>query len=222
MDNQLKFELLILILTLVIARVLFLIHKITTGHSKYATGRRQKSCKSIICIGSGGHTTEMLKLIETLDFIKYSPRYYIIASNDVTSARKVEDLEHIKRKYIRKEPDYRIYRIPRSRDVKQSYITSTFTTLYSILYSIPLVLQTMPDLILCNGPGTCIPICGLAFLLKIIYIADTRVVFIESFCRTKTFSLTGRILMYFADNFLVQWPSLKRKLRRSEYIGQLM
>lgn len=211
----------ILFVVLIIARILFLTHKITTGHSKYASVKRQTSCKTLICIGSGGHTTEMLKLIETLDFVKYSPRYYVMASKDVTSAQKVKDLEQKKSIHTDSE-NYRICRIPRSRVVKQTYFTTVFTTLYSILYSIPLIFQTMPDLILCNGPGTCIPICGLAFLLKTMFIFDTRIVFIESFCRTKTFSLTGKILMYFADNFLVQWPILKRRLKRSEYIGQLM
>lgn len=220
--DQLKFELFLLFVILIVARVLYLVHKITTGHSKYATVKRQTSCKTLICIGSGGHTTEMLKLIETLDFVKYSPRCYVMASNDVTSMQKVKNVEQNKRTDRKNDLDYRIFRIPRSRTVKQSYFTSVFTTLFSILYSIPLIFQTMPDLILCNGPGTCIPICGLAFLLKTMFICDTRIVFIESFCRTNTFSLTGKILMYFADNFLVQWPSLKKKLRRSEYIGQLM
>ncbi|KAJ8910840.1 hypothetical protein NQ315_015575 [Exocentrus adspersus] len=222
MESQLRLELGILFIVLIVARVLFLIHKVTTGHSKYATSKRKSSCKTIICIGSGGHTTEMLKLVSNLDFTKYSPRYYIMASSDVTSMQKVEELEKAKRLPTKGTIDYRIYRIPRSRVVKQSYFTSVFTTLYSILYTTPVIFMIRPDLILCNGPGTCIPVCGLAFLLKLIFVKDTRIVFIESFCRTQTFSLTGKILIYFADNFLVQWPSLKRKLKRSEYIGQLM
>lgn len=207
-------------INIIIARILFLIHKITTGYSKYEQTKRQKPCETMICIGSGGHTTEMLKLLECVDFSKYSPRYYIIAKNDKTSLLKVEELEQ--RRKINGHSHYKIIRIPRSRIVHQSYITSIFTTLFSILYCIPVVLRYRPDIVLCNGPGTCIPICGLSFLLKAFFIKNTRIVFIESFCRTKTFSLSGKILTYIADNFIVQWPALARKLKRAEYIGQLM
>lgn len=35
-----------------------------------------------------------------------------------------------------------------------------------------------------------------------------RVVFVESLCRVQSLSLTGRILYYLADRFVVQWPGL--------------
>ncbi|RZB62193.1 Alg14 domain containing protein, partial [Asbolus verrucosus] len=217
---QLKLELTILVFVLILARILYIVHKITTGFSREAPTKRVSPCKTVICIGSGGHTTEMLSLLNTIDFMKYSPRYYILANTDKTSFAKVKNLENLKNGT--KDDAYKIIEIPRSRVVGQSYITSVFTTLYSILYSIPFVLKIRPELILCNGPGTCIPVCLAGFLLKVAFITDTRIVFIESFCRTETFSLSGKILMYFADNFLVQWPSLKQKLKRAEYIGQLM
>ncbi|XP_066144420.1 UDP-N-acetylglucosamine transferase subunit ALG14 [Euwallacea fornicatus] len=219
MDGQLKVELGLLIVALVVARIAYLIHKITTGYSRYAP-KRQKSCSTVICIGSGGHTTEMLRLIENLHFNNYTPRYYVIAKSDVTSLSKVTDFEEARKSSLNK--DYFILNVPRSRSVGQSYITSIFTTIYSILYILPVSFKLRPDLILCNGPGTCIPICILSFFLKCCFICETRIMFIESFCRTQTFSLTGKILMYIADNFIVQWPSLKAKLKRAEYIGQLM
>lgn len=193
---------------------MFLMHKAATGFSRISS-KRTKPCKTVICIGSGGHTTEMLQLLRTLDFGRYSPRYYIMASSDKTSPAKILAIEN-------SNTDFEIVEIPRSRIVGQSYITSVFTTLYSILYSVPVVCRIRPDLVLCNGPGTCIPICVTAFLLKAGFVSDTRIVFVESFCRTRSFSLSGKILMYFADNILVQWPKLRGKLKRAEYIGQLM
>ncbi|KAG5898045.1 hypothetical protein JTB14_001754 [Gonioctena quinquepunctata] len=218
MDGQLLTELCILCIFLLVARILFLIHKITTGHSKYATYKRTTPCKTVICIGSGGHTTEMITLIKNLDFDKYSPRYYVMAKSDVTSETKIQELERNKAEQGQ-STDYVIYKIPRSRVVNQSFITSVFTTIFSILYSIPIALKIRPELILCNGPGTCIPICGLGFLLRIFCIVETKIVFIESFCRTRTLSLSGKILLYLADNFIVQWPSLKEKFKRTDYIG---
>lgn len=214
-------ELIVLSVLILIARALYLIHKITTGFSKVATAKRTGSCKVIICIGSGGHTTEMLMLVKTLDFAKYSPRYYIMANTDHISSCKVHAIEKMKCNE-QESVNYKILEIPRSRSVKQSYFTSIFTTLYSVIYSIPLVCKIRPDLVLCNGPGTCVPICVIAFILKVLFICDTRIVFIESFCRTQTFSLTGKILRYIADNVIVQWPYLKSKMKQADYIGQLI
>lgn len=208
-------EFVILIFLAIIARILFLMHKAATGFSRTASNKRTRACKTIICIGSGGHTTEMLKLVQTLDFSKYTPRTYIMASSDKISSSKICLVEG-------SNNDFDIVEIPRSRVVGQSYVTSVFTTLFSVIYCIPVVCRLRPDLVLCNGPGTCIPICVIAFMLKAAFISDTRIVFVESYCRTRTFSLSGMILMYFADNILVQWPKLKNKLKRAEYIGQLM
>lgn len=202
---------------LVLARILFLIHKITTGHSKYVK-KVKSNYKTIICIGSGGHTTEMLKLIKDMDCKKYYPRYYFVARSDTTSVAKIQNFEKNKSQ----TDGYKIIKIPRSRVVHQSYLTSILTTSFSIIYSFPIVCTIRPDLVLCNGPGTCIPICGITFLLKASFIANSKIIFVESFCRTRTFSLTGKILVYIADSFIVQWPFLTKKLKRAEYIGQLM
>lgn len=209
----------VMIILIILARILYLIHKITTGHTRTSDKKRAKPAKTFICMGSGGHTTEMLNLIKNMDFRnKYLPRYYIVASNDHISVDKVLKFESIKSN----GRHYKIKKIPRSRNVHQSYISSVFSTIYAMLCSVPLVVKERPDLILCNGPGSCVPICLVAFLLRVAFIHDSRLIFVESFCRVKTFSLTGKILMYFADNIIVQWPSLQKKLKRSEYIGQLM
>lgn len=208
---------LILTVFIAITRVMFVMHKIVTGHSKYVS-KTKANCKTLICLGSGGHTTEMFKLLKDLDCNKFSPRYYFVANNDSTSLKSIEEFER-----IRNQVDgYKIFKIPRSRVVHQSYFTAVITTIYSTLYCLPILCKLRLDLILCNGPGTCIPICLISFLLKVGFISNSKILFVESFCRTKTFSMTGKILIYFADNFIVQWPYLTRKLKRAEYIGQLM
>lgn len=212
--SVLAFSFILGLLSLIAIRLLWMISKVTNG-APSKPHYRTKPAKTVICIGSGGHTTEMLHLTRTLDASKFTPRIYLIADSDTTSAAKVRDAE-------RSNPDYKLLYVPRSRKVGQSYTTSVFTTLYSIIRTVPLVVRTRPDLLLCNGPGTCIPVCLIAFALKSLFVCDTRIVFVESFCRTRTFSLTGKILMGVADNILVQWPALKTKLRRVDYIGQLM
>ncbi len=43
-------------------------------------------------LGSGGHTTEMMRLVSALDKEKYHPRLYLVAETDARSAEKA--LEH--------------------------------------------------------------------------------------------------------------------------------
>lgn len=212
------FEVIYLAFLLATLRVMFMVHKVATGHSKYANKKREKPVKTLICMGSGGHTREMIKLLSSMDLSKYSPREYVMATSDTTSEKIVKDFER------RSElPDEcKITKILRSRRVGQSFISSIFSSAFSIIYSIPIVVFNIPELILCNGPGTCVPICLIAFFMKVAFGCDIRIIFVESFCRTKTFSLTGKILQYYADNVVVQWPDLQKKLKRSEYIGPLM
>ena len=52
-----------------------------------------------------------------------------------------------------------IVTIRRSREVGQSFLTSTFTTARGLLDAVGIVWLSRPALVLVNGPGTCIPIC---------------------------------------------------------------
>lgn len=200
--------------TLIALRFLYLVYNVVMGRTAKSSPR-SKPAKTTICIGSGGHTTEMLHLSQTLDPTRYTPRIYLVAKSDTTSTAKVKEAEG-------SNSDYSLVYIPRSRAVGQSYATSIFTTLYSVMCTVPIMVKLRPDLVLCNGPGTCVPVCLIAFVMKAMFVCGTQIVFVESFCRTRTFSLTGKILAFVADNVLVQWPELKRKLGRADYIGQLM
>ena len=44
-------------------------------------------------------------------------------------------------------PEYYVHRIPRSREVQQSWLTSVLTTLYSMWLSFPLTYRVKPDLV---------------------------------------------------------------------------
>ncbi|KAG8223389.1 hypothetical protein J437_LFUL002634 [Ladona fulva] len=71
-------------------------------------------------MGSGGHTAEMLRLLNHLNFDNYSPRLYIMADSDTSTETKIVDLE--KRKASNKT-SHSVHRIPRSRSVNQSYLS---------------------------------------------------------------------------------------------------
>ncbi|KAM4641536.1 UDP-N-acetylglucosamine transferase subunit ALG14 [Discoglossus pictus] len=174
----------------------------------------------LVVAGSGGHTTEILRLLSSLAR-SYSPTYYIVADTDKMSEEKIHSFENTKATAISK-PSYFIHRIPRSREVSQSWSSSFLTTLYSIFYSLPLTARLQPDLVLCNGPGTCVPVCLCALLLGILGIKKIIIVYVESICRVENLSMSGRILYYLSDYFIVQWPNLKCKYPKSIYLGRIV
>jgi len=180
--------------------------------------RATKSIQTMIVAGSGGHTAEMLKLVGGLNG-GYNPRHYVIAVTDRISRDKINSLETSKQFAL---SQYMISHIPRSREVGQSWFTTVVSTLHACLYSTLLVFRSQPNLLLCNGPGTCLPLCLAAFASGVLGIQRIKVVFIESVCRVNSLSLTGRILYYFADQFIVQWPELQREHPLCTYMGRVV
>ncbi|KFU96450.1 UDP-N-acetylglucosamine transferase subunit ALG14, partial [Chaetura pelagica] len=165
---------------------------------------------------TGGHTTEILRLLSCLSE-SYSPRHYVFADSDKMSEAKIRSFEQ----KTFSNSQFTLHRIPRSREVRQSWTSSVVTTLYSILHSLHLTNKLKPDLILCNGPGTCVPVCISALLLGLL-IKRAIIVYVESICRVETLSLSGKILYYFSDYFIVQWPALKEKYPKSVYLGRIV
>ncbi|XP_055962566.1 UDP-N-acetylglucosamine transferase subunit ALG14 homolog [Sorex fumeus] len=190
-------------------------------HSRPAGPR--DSLSLLVVAGSGGHTTEILRLLGSLSDA-YSPRHYVIADTDKMSIQKINEFEQNRANEdpSTRSPKYYVHHIPRSREVQQSWLSSVFTTLYSMWLSLPLTLRVKPDLVLCNGPGTCVPICISALLLGILGIKKVIIVYVESICRVENLSLSGKILFHLSDYFIVQWPTLKEKYPKSVYLGRIV
>ncbi|XP_017050793.1 UDP-N-acetylglucosamine transferase subunit ALG14 homolog [Drosophila ficusphila] len=180
-----------------------------------------------VILGSGGHTAEMCKLTQALlqqedvqQAKKYHPIRLILASSDATSERQF-------RQTIPQASQAEVLRVPRSRSVGQSWLTSIFTTLWALLFSCYLVWRDRPQLILCNGPGTCVPFCYAAYFWRLLgrLPSNSRIVFVESFCRVETLSLSGRLLLPLADLFVVHWPSLATRYanrKNLRYFGRIL
>ncbi|XP_075414732.1 UDP-N-acetylglucosamine transferase subunit ALG14 [Tenrec ecaudatus] len=180
----------------------------------------RESLSLLVVAGSGGHTTEILRLLASLSN-EYTPRHYVFADTDEISAHKIRSFE-LERAERYPGTMYTTHRIPRSREVRQSWLSSVLTTVYSLLYSLPLTVRLQPDLVLCNGPGTCVPICLSALLLGILGVKKVILVYVESLCRVETLSLSGKILYYLSDYFIVQWLTLKEKYPKSVYLGRIV
>mmetsp|Transcript_49708 Transcript_49708/g.57364 ORF Transcript_49708/g.57364 Transcript_49708/m.57364 type:complete len:283 (-) Transcript_49708:128-976(-) len=221
-------EIIVLVTLLFIARIVYLLHSIheirqmkdprTTSplSTLLSTKMCRRPLKTLVVLGSGGHTTEMLHLIKNLNPEYYDPIVLVIATSDKTSLRRVEAYPHslpIKNKNnLTENINECIFRIPRSREVGQSYWTSILTTMYSFFFAFWLVgFKVQPDLILVNGPGTCLPIAVCAFFFRVVgWMVKTKIVFVESFCRVTSLSLTGRLLYPIVDLFVVCWEQLHK------------
>ena len=126
----------------------------TTGRG----GNRQQALREktlMIVFGSGGHTTEMLLMLVSkekneFEFKKYNQVHFVIGHSDTWSMTKIKDFFSAKNPgfdVFRDIPNLRVDRVYRSREVKQSYFTSIFTTLIALAHSVYLVASIRPDIV---------------------------------------------------------------------------
>jgi UDP-N-acetylglucosamine:LPS N-acetylglucosamine transferase len=74
-----------------------------------------------------------------------------------------------------------------------------------------------PDFIISTGGVIAIPAIIISRLMRF------KSIYIESWSRVKTKSGTGRILYYFSNHFLVQWPDLVKKYgKKAIYKGAVI
>jgi beta-1,4-N-acetylglucosaminyltransferase len=194
--------------------------RLSTCLPQYRQGSSMKSQKHkkisvMVYWGSGGHTTEMIRLISNLRRDKYSPVWFVKSHSDSTSENKITAAKQLS------QLQHSWHTVYRSREVKQSWFSTVITSFYCLIDCFLLVLKHKPQLILCNGPGTSVLICYCAFILRLIGVYHPVIVFVESFCRVESLSLSGRLIYHIADKFIVQWPQLASKHGRAEYLGRI-
>ena len=54
-----------------------------------------------------------------------------------------------------------------------------------------------------------------------IYKAFRKVIYIESFAKINSPTITGRIIYKFADDFYVQWEEMKKFYPKAHYDGEI-
>jgi beta-1,4-N-acetylglucosaminyltransferase len=195
------------------------------GHSAAHAGEEKavhkngsgKGNGTLVVFGSGGHTAEMLSLLAVLPREPYAPLTFVIADTDSTSEGRAKASGGV-------PGDAQFLRIPRAREVGQSYLTSLVSTLRAFLACLRLVWSLQPRIILVNGPGTCLPLCLAAAVLRLLGCLRCSIVFVESVCRVRTLSTTGKLLYHarIADQVHVQWPQLAAAYPRAHYVGMLV
>lgn len=157
--------------------------------------------KLLIVLGGGGHTEQMLKLVSDLGE-SYSYEY-VIAKGDFFSENKIK----IKGKV------FYIFNPRKMED--NSLIKVILKMVPNTLDALRILIKTEARCFISCGPALCLP---LLFLGKVF---GKRIVFIESWSRVYSKSMSGKLLYFFSDLFFVQWEELKKVYPKSVYAGRL-
>lgn len=78
---------------LLLVRTLRVLHNIRHGTSSPLEVQGH-TVKTLMVLGSGGHTGEMLQLVKALDPSLYTPRIYVTADSDNNSIDRLRLSEH--------------------------------------------------------------------------------------------------------------------------------
>ncbi|KAI3319086.1 oligosaccharide biosynthesis protein Alg14 like-domain-containing protein [Xylariaceae sp. AK1471] len=177
----------------------------------------------IIC-GSGGHTAEMIQMVErSIRSEKSSHRRWAVGKDDEKSYEKVLTFERrLLDRFSHHNLDsgtFDIVRFGRARYVHQSWFTTPSTVILSLLDIIRILATPprqrphpglrYPGVIVTNGPGTGFLFLLVARALKVVRVVPAshmRAIYVESWARVKSLSLTGKLIrrLKLADLFIVQ------------------
>ncbi|KAK0454686.1 glycosyltransferase family 1 protein [Armillaria borealis] len=141
--------------------------------------------KLAVFLGSGGHTSEAIALLSSLDYARFSSRIYIVSDGDTLSTQKAKDLEYKKCASLSEQNPF-------------------------------------ADVLILNGPGTCLSLCIPIYVNKFIGLPVPKLIYVESFARVHSLSLSGKLLRPLVDRFVVQWPQPLTDGGRGDCFGWLV
>jgi UDP-N-acetylglucosamine:LPS N-acetylglucosamine transferase len=79
-----------------------------------------------------------------------------------------------------------------------------------------LIFKERPAVVISTGAAAGCIVCFLAKLF------GAKIIWIDSITNVERISLSGRMVRYIADLFLVQWPELTTKYKNVEYLGAII
>jgi beta-1,4-N-acetylglucosaminyltransferase len=162
--------------------------------------------------------------MSALDPKKYNRRIYIVNDGDDMSVQKALQLEA--KTAMQEKSSYSILSIPRARRVHQTLTGTPLAAFYSLMvcsYHLTLLpffsgrRKTFADVLILNGPGTCFILCVAVYINKFFGFHAPYIVYVETFARVSSLSLSGKLVRRFADCFVTQWQNIQVVQERSNY-----
>uniref|UniRef100_A0A0E0D284 UDP-N-acetylglucosamine transferase subunit ALG14 n=1 Tax=Oryza meridionalis TaxID=40149 RepID=A0A0E0D284_9ORYZ len=212
-----------------------------SGHMPSKLSASAAGMWSLIVLGSGGHTAEMMNVVTTLQKDRFTPRYYVAALTDNMSLQKAQVYEQslVRVEKDRFTPRYYVAALTDNMSLQKAQVyeqslvrvevdkeegveNAQFVQIYrsrevgqSYITSIATTLLATSHaiwIIIRIRPQV---VLGLGW---------SSIFYIESIARVKKLSLSGLLLykLRIADQFFVQWPQLQQKYPRACYAGSLM
>ena len=99
------------------------------------------------------------------------------------------------------------------KQVNRHEKTFIFKIIANTISSLNIFLKEKPDVVISTGALASIPMCLLSKIFR------KKVIFIESFAKITSPTLTGKLVYKFADQFYVQWESMKEFYPNAIYKG---
>lgn len=152
---------------------------------------QEKKVKVCFAASTGGHYEQLLMLKPLME--KYDS--FVLTEETLYKAEVKGQKMYYMKMVNRKEASF----LPRM-------LVNTFR-------SIKIYLRERPDAVICTGVLAMIPMC---LLVKIM---GGKLVYIESFAKVTSPTLTGKLLYRFADQFYVQWPQMLEIYPKAIYLG---
>lgn len=150
--------------------------------------------KRVMFISSvGGHLTQLLELKSLFKDYNY-----------VLVTEKTEVTKDMKKKY---NMNYLLYG---SREYLLSYI---FKFSFNVLKSFYLFFKYRPNVIVTTGAHTAVPMCYIGRLF------GKKIIFIESYAKRTSPTLSGRLVYPIATTFVVQWETMLEFYPKAKYWG---
>lgn len=147
--------------------------------------------KICFAASSGGHFEQLMMLKPLME--KYD-------SIIITEKTKYKALSEIQKTYYMSQ-------------INRKELLFPFKFLGCIIKSFYIFLKEKPDLVISTGVLATIPICRIAKLF------GKKLIYIESFAKVTSPTLSGKNLYPIADQFYVQWESMKEIYPDAIYLG---
>lgn len=151
----------------------------------------KRNIKICFAASSGGHYEQLMMLKPLME------RYSSFVLTEKT-------------RYKAENKDIKTYYVSQ---VNRREITFPLKLLWNTIYSLGIYLKERPDVVICTGVLAMIPMC------LIVKMFGKKMIYIESFAKVTSPTLSGKLLYKYADQFYVQWESMKEFYPDAIHLG---
>lgn len=136
----------------------------------------------LIC-SVGGHLTQLQQLAE---FYKKFDYFFITEHTAFTADMKTRE---------------KVYLMPLINRRQWSFVPRL---IFNFAHSVFILVKERPDVVISTGALNTVPFCFLAKL------SGRKLIFIESYAKVNTPTVTGKLIYKIADLFIIQWQQLSK------------